>query len=321
MANNKENKEEKEENIESLPGVGPKAAEKLRAAGYTDLMSIAAASAGELMAAAEIGEATSKKIIAAAREKLKMGFKTAEEVYEIRKDIGKLTTGSKALDNLLGGGVETQAITEAHGAFGSSKTQLAHQLAVNVQLPVESGGLEGKAIYIDTEGTFRPERIMQMSKAIGLDPDESLKNILVARAYNSDHQMILVEKAKDVIKDEDVKLLIVDSLTALFRTDYSGRGELAARQQKLNRHLRSLQKISDLFNIAIYVTNQVMSDPGMLFGDPTKPIGGNVLAHAATYRLYLRRGKAGKRIARLIDSPCLPEGEAVFTISEDGIRD
>ncbi len=314
-------KKNEEENIESLPGVGPKAAEKLRAAGYVDLMSIAAASAGELSAAAEIGEATSEKIITAARSKLKMGFKTADEVYEIRKQVGKITTGSKALDNLLNGGIETQAITETHGAFGSSKTQLAHQLAVNVQLPEEKGGLAGKAIYIDTEGTFRPERIVQMSKALDLDSDEVLKNILVARAYNSDHQVVLAEQSKDVIKEKNVKLLIVDSLTSLFRTDYSGRGELAARQQKLNRHLHTLQKISDLFNIAIYITNQVMSDPGMLFGDPTKPIGGNVLGHAATYRLYLRRAKGGKRVARLIDSPCLPEGEAIFQVTEDGIRD
>ncbi len=314
-------KKNEEEDIESLPGVGPKAAEKLRAAGYVDLMAIAAASAGELSAAAEIGEATAEKIITAARSKLKMGFKTADEVYEIRKQVGKITTGSKALDNLLNGGIETQAITETHGAFGSSKTQLAHQLAVNVQLPEEKGGLSGKAIYIDTEGTFRPERIVQMAKALELDPDEVLKNILVARAYNSDHQVVLAEQSKDVIKEQNVKLLIVDSLTSLFRTDYSGRGELAARQQKLNRHLHTLQKIADLFNIAVYITNQVMSDPGMLFGDPTKPIGGNVLGHAATYRLYLRRAKGGKRVARLIDSPCLPEGEAIFRVTEEGIRD
>ncbi len=310
-----------EDSIESLPGVGPKAAEKLKAAGYVDLMAIAAASAGELSAAADLGEATAEKIIAAARSKLKMGFKTAEEVYEIRKQVGKITTGSKALDNLLGGGIETQAITETHGAFGSSKTQLAHQLAVNVQLPEEKGGLSGRAVYIDTEGTFRPERIVQMAKAVGLDPEEALKNIFVARAYNSDHQIILAEKSKDIIKEKNIKLLIVDSLTSLFRSDYSGRGELAARQQKLNRHLHALQKIADIFNIAVYVTNQVMSDPGMLFGDPTKPIGGNVLGHAATYRIYLRRAKGGKRVARLIDSPCLPEGEAIFQVTEEGIRD
>ncbi len=310
-----------EDSIESLPGVGPKAAEKLKAAGYVDLMAIAAASAGELSAAADLGEATAEKIIAAARSKLKMGFKTAEEVYEIRKQVGKITTGSKALDNLLGGGIETQAITETHGAFGSSKTQLAHQLAVNVQLPEEKGGLSGRAVYIDTEGTFRPERIVQMAKAVGLDPEEALKNIFVARAYNSDHQIILAEKSKDIIKEKNIKLLIVDSLTSLFRSDYSGRGELAARQQKLNRHLHALQKIADVFNIAVYVTNQVMSDPGMLFGDPTKPIGGNVLGHAATYRIYLRRAKGGKRVARLIDSPCLPEGEAIFQVTEEGIRD
>ncbi len=310
-----------EVNLEDLPGVGPKVAEKLLQAGYDNMMAIAAASASELAAAAEIGEGTAQKIILAARDKLDMGFKTAEEIYEYRLQIGKISTGSKNLDALLGGGVETQAITEAHGAFGSGKTQLAHQLAVNVQLPKDEGGLEGKVVWIDTEGTFRPERIKQIAEARGMDGEQALKNIFVARAYNSDHQVLLVQKAADVIKKEGVKLLIVDSITALFRSDYSGRGELAPRQQKLNRHLHDLQKTADVYNLAVYITNQVLSDPGMMFGDPTRAAGGNILAHASTFRLYLRKGKAGKRVARLIDSPNLPEGEAVFKLTEKGIED
>ena len=309
------------DNLEELPGVGPKAAEKLIQSGYTDFIAIAAASIGELVTACEIGEATAEKIIAAARDKLDMGFKTAADVMEKRKNVGKITTGSKALDALLGGGVETQAITEVHGGFGSSKTQMAHQLAVNVQLPEEQGGLNGRAIYIDTEGTFRPERITQMAEGLGLDPKKVLKNIFVARAFNSDHQVVLADKSSDVIKDQKVKLLIVDSLTSHFRSDYTGRGELAPRQQKLNRHMHALQKLSDVHNISIFVTNQVQSDPGMLFGDPTKPIGGHIVGHAATFRLYLRKSKGEKRIARLIDSPCLPEGEAVFIVTTKGIED
>ncbi len=312
---------EKEMSIEDLPGVGPKAAEKLRSAGYIDLMSIATASAGEIAAACEIGEATAQKIILAARSALKMGFETADEIFEKRKKIQKLTTGSKALDALLGGGVETQAITEAHGPFGSGKSQLAMQLAVNVQLPEDKGGLNGTCVFIDTESTFRPERVVQMANALGLDPSKVLKNIFVGRAYNSDHQMLLAEKVKDIAKEKNVKLVIIDSLTSHFRSDYSGRGELAPRQQKLNRHLHFLQRLANVYNLVVYVTNQVMARPDVLFGDPTQPIGGHVLAHAAMFRLYLRKSKQGKRIARLIDSPYLPEGEAVFKITAEGVRD
>lgn len=307
--------------LKNLAGVGEKTAEKLKEAGYEDLMAIAAASKGEICEAIDVGEGTAEKIIESARQAVDMGFETAEAVYEKRKLIGKITTGSKALDELLGGGVETGSITEAHGAFGSSKSQLAFQLSVNVQLPKEQGGLEGATVFIDTENTFRPERVEQMAKAKGLDPEEALKNIFVARAYNSDHQMLLVEKAKDLIKENNVRLLVVDSLTSMFRTDYSGRGELAPRQQKLNRHLHALQKLSEVFNVAIYVTNQVMSNPAVMFGDPTTAIGGHILGHAATFRLYLRKSREQKRIVKLIDSPSLPDAETIFKVTEEGIRD
>ncbi len=313
--------EKKIKDISELPGVGEKTAEKMRACGYYDLMSVAASSAAELAERVEIGEATAAKIIQAARDALDMGFETAENVMKKREKIGKITTGSKALDQLLGGGVETQSILEAHGAFGSAKSQLAFQLAVNVQLPKEEGGLEKNAFFIDTEGTFRPERIVQMAKAKGLDEKKVLKGIYVARAYNSDHQILLVDKLKDEIKEKNVGIVIVDSLTSHFRSDYMGRGTLAARQQKLNRHLHDLQKIADVHNVAVYVTNQVMANPAILFGDATRPIGGHVLGHQATFRLYLRKSKGEKRIARLIDSPYLPEGECVFAVTERGIED
>ncbi|MFH0832147.1 MAG: DNA repair and recombination protein RadA [Candidatus Aenigmatarchaeota archaeon] len=307
--------------LEDLPGVGPKGAKKLKDAGFEDLMSIAAASSKELANVCEIGEATAEKIIEAARDKLDMGFKTASDFLEKRKEIGRITTGSKTLNDLLGGGVETQAITEAYGAFGSGKTQLGFQLAISVQLPKEKGGLNGRCLLIDTESTFRPERIEQVATAMGLDPKKVLKNIFVARAYNSDHQIVLVEKAKDMIRENNIKLIIIDSMMSHFRSDYTGRGELAPRQQKLNRHLHELQKIADIYNIAIYITNQVMARPDMLFGDPTAAIGGHVLGHASTFRLYFRKSKQTKRIARLIDSPSLPEGEAIFSVTEKGIED
>lgn len=317
----KDEKKPEEMTLEDLPGVGPKGAQKLREAGYADLMAIAAASAGEISAAADLGELTAEKVIAAARQALDMGFKPASEVLEHRQEIGKLTTGSKALDALFKGGIETQTITEAYGAFSSGKSQLGFQLAVNVQLPKEKGGLNGACLFIDTEATFRPERIVQIAEGMGLDAKKVLSNIYVARAYNSDHQMVLVEKAKDVIKEKGIKLVIVDSLTNHFRADYSGRGELAARQQKLNRHIHALQRLADVHNVAVYVTNQVMARPDMMFGDPTAAIGGHIVGHGTGVRIYLRKSKGEKRIARLIDSPYLPEGEAVFAVTEKGISD
>lgn len=309
------------DDIGKLAGVGEKTAEKLKECGYTDYMSIAAASAGELVNSVGVGEDTAGKIIASARGALDMGFEPATQVLKKRENIGKITTGSKALDALLGGGVETQSITETHGAFGSGKSQIAHQLAVNVQLPKEKGGLGARAVFIDTEQTFRPERVMEMAKGLGLDPKKTLENILVARAYNSDHQVLLAEKAEEQIKKNNVKVIIVDSLTSSFRSDYTGRGTLANRQQKLNRHLHNLQRLADVYNAAVYVTNQVMARPDILFGDPTAPIGGHILGHQATFRVYLRKSKAEKRIAKLIDSPCLPEGETVFRVLVDGVRD
>ncbi|MFH1237572.1 MAG: DNA repair and recombination protein RadA [Candidatus Aenigmatarchaeota archaeon] len=313
---NKENKD-----IENLPGVGEKTLEKFIEAGYDNLMAIAAASASELVASTGIGVETANKIIAGARQKLKMGFETAKEVLVKRENIGKITTCAKELDKLLGGGVETQAITEMHGAYGSGKSQLAHQLSVSVQLPRDKGGLDGKVIFIDTEQTFRPERIIQMAEGLDLDSDKILENIFFARAYNSDHQVLLIEKAEEIIKKENVKLIVVDSLTSAFRSDYTGRGTLADRQQKLNRHMHKLQRLADVYNLAVYVTNQVMSRPDVMFGDPTAPIGGHIVGHQATYRVYLRKSKEDKRIAKLIDSPNLPEGETIFRVLLEGVRD
>jgi len=308
--------------IEDLPGVGPATAEKLVEAGFTDLMSIAVATPAMLKEAADIGEATAMKIIMAAREAADVGgFETGLEVMKRREALKKLTTGSQQLNEMLGGGLETQAITEFYGEFGSGKTQLAHQLAVNVQLPEERGGLDGHVVIIDTENTFRPERIRQMAKALELDQEETLSRIHVARAFNSDHQILLVDRANEVANEFPVKLLIIDSLTAHFRAEYVGRGALSDRQQKLNIHMHALQRFADVNNAAVYVTNQVQTNPGIMFGDPTRPIGGNIVAHTATYRVYIRKSKGEKRIARLVDSPNLPEREVVISVTEAGIRD
>jgi DNA repair protein RadA len=308
--------------IEELPGVGPATAEKLRDAGYIDLMAIAVESPKVLAEVAEIGESTAVKIIAAAKQAADVGgFETGDLILERRRNIHKLTSSSKAFDELMGGGLETQAITEFFGEFGSGKTQMCFQLAVNVGRPVSEGGLDGNVFIIDTENTFRPERIVQMATALDLDPEECLKKIHVARAFNSHHQMLLVDKAQELAHDLNVRLLIVDSLTAHFRAEYVGRGALAERQQNLNKHMHDLLRFGDLHNAVIAVTNQVSAKPDAFFGDPTRPIGGHIVGHAATYRLYLRKSKGGKRIARLIDSPNLPEAEAVISVGEEGIRD
>jgi DNA repair protein RadA len=311
-----------EKSIEELPGVGPATAEKLRDAGYTDLMTIAVESPKNLAEVAEIGETVANKIINNAKREADIGnFETGDVLLDRRKAVGKLTSGVKSLNELLGGGFESQAITEIYGEFGSGKTQIAHQLAVNVQLPLDQGGLEGHTLMIDTENTFRPERFSQIAIAKGLDPDEALKNMHVARAFNSHHQMLLMDRAKALAKEYPVKLLIVDSLTAHFRAEYIGRGALAERQQKLNRHMHDLQRFSDLNNAVVLVTNQVSAKPDAFFGDPTRPIGGHIVGHTATFRIYMRKSKGGKRICRLVDSPNLPDGEAVVTLCEDGVGD
>ncbi|MBI2451675.1 DNA repair and recombination protein RadA [Candidatus Pacearchaeota archaeon] len=323
MTEKKSEKEEEEKKLTDVPGIGPGIATKLEAAGVYDLMGLAVMSPSALSEMAGIGEAVARKAIQSARKMMNLGFMDASEFAKKRSDVLNITTGSNNLNNLLGGkGIETKAITEAYGSFGSGKTQLALTLAVNTQLPKEKGGAEGKTVYIDTEGTFRPERIKQIAEGLGANAEKVMKNILVARAFNSDHQILLIDRINEMIREgEPIKLLIIDSLTAHFRAEFSGRGQLADRQQKLNRYLHSLMKLAEQHNIAIFVTNQVMANPAVMFGDPTTAIGGHILGHASTYRLYLRRGKAGSRVAKLIDSPNLPENEAQFFLTEKGIKD
>ncbi|MFH0715078.1 MAG: DNA repair and recombination protein RadA [Candidatus Diapherotrites archaeon] len=307
--------------ITELPGIGPQSAEKLLQAGYRTLESIAVASPMELVEAAALGEITAAKAINAARESLEMGYETADKIQQRRETIGRLSIGSKEVDDLLGGGIETQSITEVYGQYASGKTQWAFQLSVMSQLPKEKGGLSGNVLWIDSENSFRPERIVQIAKAQGLDPEKVLKNIFVARAYNADHQMLLAEKAHEMVNEKNIKLVIIDSLTAQFRAEFQGRGRLADRQQRLNKHMHTLQKLAEMNNVVVLVTNQVMSRPDILFGDPTAPIGGHVVAHASKTRIYLRKAKENKRVAKLVDSPSLPDGEALYSLTENGIED
>lgn len=247
----------------------------------------------------------------------------AAECAKTREDIIFVSTGSKELDKLLQGGIETGSITELFGEFRTGKTQLCHTLCVTCQLSVEQGGAEGKALYIDTEGTFRPKRLRSISERFGLNADDVLENVICARAFSSDHQNLLLEQACAMMAESRFAIIIVDSATALYRTDYSGRGELAARQMSLAQFLRKLSRIADEFGVAVVVTNQVVAqvDGALSFGPATKPIGGNIMAHASTTRLQLRKGRGENRICKVYDSPCLPEGDATFAITEQGVAD
>ena len=355
-----------DEDLQQLRGVGSATSDKLKDAGYNTVESVAVASPGELSENANVGDSTAEKVIRAARQEADVGgFETGSQLLERREEIGKLKTLVPEVDEMLGGGMETQSITETYGEFGSGKSQFTHQLAVNVQLPPEHGGLGKSAIFIDTEDTFRPERIAQMVKGLdgdvlgdvlrrdldytkddveeleldeGLEDlpedaeevldelvDEFLERIHVAKAFNSNHQILLAEEARDMaddLEDSDfpVGLLAVDSLTAHFRAEYVGRGNLANRQQKLNKHMHDILRVASLYNAAAVVTNQVQSNPDAMFGDPTKPVGGNILGHTSTFRIYIRKSKKDKRIIKLVDSPNLPDGESVLRITEEGLK-
>jgi DNA repair protein RadA len=311
----------KYEFIEDLPGVGPATSQKLRDLGYHTVEAIAMATARELEPVG-VSEKKSFQIIDAARSAIGINFVRADELYRMRQTVVRLTTGSKALDKIVDGGLETQTITEFYGEYGSGKSQFCHQLCVNVQLPVERGGLNGAALYVDTENTFRLERIIQMANHLGLDPEQVVKNIIYAEAFTSDHQMFLLENADEIIKENNVKLIIVDSLTAHFRSEYIGREMLASRQQKLNKHMHKLIALARAFNAVAVVTNQVMAKPDQFFGDATQPIGGHIVGHTSHTRIYLRRASHGPvRIARLVSSPYLPEGEEILKVTENGIED
>lgn len=316
----------KELDLASLPGVGPATKQKLIETGIKTVLDLASRGTGEVsdVFGGDTGKAS--ELINKARNRLiELGllpkdFMTARQLLEIRNKIARITVGSKNLDRLLGGGIETGAITEFYGEFGSGKTQICHTLAVTVQLPKEKEGLEAGAIYIDTENTFRPERIAEIADDRGLDPTSVLDNIVVARAYNSAHQELIIRELGDYLGTGGYKLVVLDSAVAHYRAEYLGRGTLAERQQRLNMLMHQLLRLAETYNVAVVITNQVMAAPDFYFGDPTRATGGHVVAHTVTYRIYLR--KAGKnRIARMVDSPYLPEMETVFLINEKGVDD
>ena len=309
----------KYQGVEDLPGVGPAIANKLAAAGWKTVQMIATATEMELIDAG-LGEDTAKKVIKAARQSLEIKFIKGDELEKLHAERTLMTTGCSSLDRLLDGGLETASITEFYGEFGTGKSQICQQLAVTVQLPVKKGGLDGGCLYIDTESVFKPGRVSDMAEYLGLKPKDVLKRIVYAEAFTSEHQAVLLDNCDDVIKDNGVRLIIVDSLMAHFRSEYPGREVLAPRQQKVNKFLHRLKRLARAFNAAAVVTNQVSAVPDSTYGvQHPNPIGGHVVAHAVHTRVFIRKGRDNLRIAKVMASPFLPVGETPFRISGEGI--
>jgi len=304
-------------------GVAANDIQKLNDAGFHTVESIAHATSRKLQDVKGISEAKVNKLKDIVNGLVPMQFKTAADAMEDRKSLVTLTTGSTELDKLLEGGIETGSITEIFGEFRTGKTQLCHTLCITSQLSITESGGEGKAIYVDTEGSFRPKRLEQIAERFGMDPAVALENVAYARAHNSEHQMELLKTAAAIMSQDRYSLMVVDSATALYRTDYSGRGELSERQMQMAQFLRQLTRIAEEFGVAVVITNQVVANPdGMSFAkDSTKPIGGNIIAHASTTRLRLRKGRGENRICTVYDSPTLPEADAQFAIGPHGICD
>ncbi len=313
--------------LEDIAGIGPATAGKLREGGIYTIEALVVSPLRELSELTGLGLDRLKSIQQEARSKLSVQFVTAEELLQKRQVISRINCGCESLNELLGGGVETQAITELAGEFGAGKTQICFTLCATVQLPPEEGGLDGSALFIDTEGTFRPERIGGIAGARGLDSNEIVKNIITARAYNSDHQILIANDIDRLVREnplkleKPLKLIVVDSVVSHFRSEFIGRASLAERQQKLNAHIHKLLRLAEAHNMAVVLTNQVIAQPDVFFGPTQKPAGGHVLAHTCTYRVFIRKSRGNTRVAKIFDSPHLPEMERVFAITDRGVED
>jgi DNA repair protein RadA len=314
-------KEKMADPLTEIKGVGEVTAEKLRKAGFTTIVALAVTPVRDIMERTGLEYKPALSLVEKAREMITVNYMTGQELWEKRRKMLRCTTGSPKLDATLGGGIETQAMTELIGEYGAGKTQLCLTICATAQQPKEKGGLEGTVLFVDSEGTFSPDRIYGIAEARGLDPQQILSNIIIARVYTSDHQAFIEENLYKVCPQENVKLVIVDSIISHFRGEYVGRESLAERQQKLNKHLHSLLRLAEAYNLAVVVTNQVQANPTPWAGGMDRPAGGHVMAHACTHRVMIQKSKKNTRKARVIDSPYLPEDEVKFAITAKGIED
>lgn len=253
-------------------------------------------------------------------------FKSGLELKQQREACPKISTGSVEFDRLIGGGIELGTITEIYGDSGTGKTQLALALAVRAQLATVDGGAAGRVLYIDTDDTFRHERIAEIAAASGVDAEQCLHNITACRAANFEQQCAALKGAAMELAEPsegEYRLVIVDCIMANLRAEYAGRGELSERQQTLNAHLRDLKKFAQAFKVAVVVTNQVMAVPDQfsLGGPQFKSCGGPVMAHNTNTKIFLKRGGRGNKKATLAHSPYMPYGDCLFSITAAGIVD
>ncbi|MEM1538576.1 MAG: DNA repair and recombination protein RadA [Candidatus Nezhaarchaeales archaeon] len=307
-----------------IKGIGEKTAKKLERAGVKTPKQLAMMTASELVSRTDLSEGEALSLIEAARveleKTLRIGVMRASEYYEALKRQPRLTTGVKGLDKILDGGLETEAITEFVGPYGSGKTQLMHQLCVTVQLTENRGGLNGSALYFDTERGFTPWKIEAIAKRFNVEPRVALENVYYVNVVDADHQVALLDTAEEYVREHGVKLIVVDSFTNHFRKQYLGRDNLVLRQQKINKYIGFLLRLAITYNVAVAVTNQVVASP-----DPRMPgdraVGGHIVGHGTTHRIWLSRAKGSRRLARVIDSPRLPEAEALIEISDSGLYD
>eukprot|EP00055_Hartaetosiga_balthica_P012841 m.63671 g.63671 ORF g.63671 m.63671 type:complete len:344 (-) comp8083_c0_seq1:992-2023(-) len=321
--------EEELDLIEKLQssGIGMSDINKLKAAGFYTVKSVMLIHPKKLRGIKGMSEAKVEKVLVAAKQ-IAFGdsqFMTAANFLEVRGAVFRITTGSKELDTILGGGIESQLLTEVHGEYRTGKSQLCMTMCISAQMPNEDTGYSGgKVIYVDTEGAFQPERLEGICDRFNVDYAAALNNIYFCRAYNSEYLMNLMIEVGAILAQEGgvVRLLIIDSIMATFRSDYCGRGELADRQQQLNQLLASIKRMAEEWNIVVVLTNQMCSDPGATMSfvsDPKKPIGGHILAHAVQTRLYFRKGSGEQRFAKLVCSARFSEKDASFCLTEGGV--
>jgi len=325
--------------VDQLPGIGETYAKRLHDSGVFTIIDLSSTTPREVMDITSVDEEVATNIVNKAKEimvkkdVIAKSIMTATELMAWRqREIAKIPTGSSKLDELLGGGIETESITEFYGLYGSGKTQICFSLATRIQLPIDQGGLNATVLWIDTENTFRPERIVQIAMELGKTKEEAVKfldNITVLRAFNSAHQIQLINQLSHfltedlnnkTVDDPKPRLLIIDSLTAHFRTEFLGRGTLQNRQSKIGAMMKKISRVIETWKLACVVTNQVMNDPSTPgFMDSIKPVGGNLVGHLSTYRLYIKKsGK--KRVVRMVDSPSHPEMDCLIELDAIGVK-
>jgi DNA repair protein RadA len=321
--------------LESLQDVSKQLISKLEGAGIQSISDLATATPYELLedyysnydqGTTGIDVETISEVIIKAKQKLiadgllQKDFSSAEKILERRQKMAKFSTGSESFDSFLGGGIETQALTEIAGEFGSGKSQLCYTLCVTA---ANMSSKDNGIIYVDTENSFKAERIHQIAESKGLDAEEILKRINICKIYYSAHLEAVIRSLAKYIEQYRAGLVIIDSIISLHRAEFAGRESLAERQQRLNTLLHKLRRLSEIYNIAVVYTNQVQSQPDTSFGngfDAIRAAGGNIMGHASTYRIFLR--KAGpNRIAIMLDSPYHAYSQVKFTLGEEGIQD